>query len=265
MFRRYDVDLLDFLDKDIFQRTLRVKGRLSREDAIKRLTHAGVNPSDIVGMYREGENSPWSVVLKTRDHAEKVNADGIKYIANFTIDLRIHWLPLYIKDEIIVQVLSPFGKVLDITRQQTILDKDTVTYNGTRLVKFQTTEFECKDIPHIISLGTCGMLITMKGRPPVCLKCRQLGHLRKDCPEKTTTYASVAKKPQPPKPTVVVPDTPNTSTPDPTPGPSATPTKETPQPEEPPPPTADEAPVSPSEEIEVGTCEEDEDDDDPKL
>ncbi|KAL3877993.1 hypothetical protein ACJMK2_035634 [Sinanodonta woodiana] len=80
MFRRYDVDLLDFLDKDIFQRTLRVEGRLSREDAIKRLTHAGVNPSDIVGMYKEGENSPWSVVLKTRDHAEKVNADGIKLL-----------------------------------------------------------------------------------------------------------------------------------------------------------------------------------------
>ncbi|KAL3870756.1 hypothetical protein ACJMK2_038800 [Sinanodonta woodiana] len=57
----------------------------------------------------------------------------------------------------------------------------------------------------------------MKGRPPICLKCRQSGHLRKDCPEKTTTYASVTNsrrvqhQPQttvPPTPASPVPQVP---------------------------------------------------------
>ncbi|KAL3870748.1 hypothetical protein ACJMK2_038792 [Sinanodonta woodiana] len=108
------------------------------------------------------------------------------------LDLRVHWLPLYINDDIIKEGLSPFGHVIDVTRDTTILDKDTITLNGTRLVKLQTTEFDSRHIPHIVSLGQCGMLITMKGRSPICLKCRKSGHSRKDCPEKAASYASVA-------------------------------------------------------------------------
>ncbi|KAL3877960.1 hypothetical protein ACJMK2_035601 [Sinanodonta woodiana] len=114
------------------------------------------------------------------------------------IDPRIHWLPLYIHDDIIREVLGPFGKVLDITQDTTILDKDNVTLYGTRLLKLQTTEFDSKNIPHIISLGQCGMLNTIKGWAPICLKCRQSGHLRKDYPEKSTnTYASVTRTNKP--------------------------------------------------------------------
>ncbi|KAL3877995.1 hypothetical protein ACJMK2_035636 [Sinanodonta woodiana] len=57
MFRRFDVDLSAFVDEDIYRRTLRIEGRLPREEALKRLTNAGILPSDIVGIYREGENS----------------------------------------------------------------------------------------------------------------------------------------------------------------------------------------------------------------
>ncbi|KAL3871985.1 hypothetical protein ACJMK2_039956, partial [Sinanodonta woodiana] len=57
MFRRFDIDLSPFVDNDIYLWTLRVKGRFSREEALKRLNNAGVAPSDIMGMYREGENS----------------------------------------------------------------------------------------------------------------------------------------------------------------------------------------------------------------
>ncbi|KAL3870751.1 hypothetical protein ACJMK2_038795 [Sinanodonta woodiana] len=167
---------------------------------MKQLTKAGVSISDVDGMYREGENSPWSAVLRTRELAKNITLDGIKYLANFTIDLRVHWLPLYVNDDIIREVLAPFGTVLDITRDKTLLDKDTATLNGTRLVKLNTTEFDSRHIPHIVSLGLCGMLITMKGRPPICLKCRQAGHLRKDCPEKSPSHASVATSRKAPAP-----------------------------------------------------------------
>ncbi|KAL3877972.1 hypothetical protein ACJMK2_035616 [Sinanodonta woodiana] len=190
MFRRFDIDLAPFLNNDIYDRTLRVEGRISRDEALRRLNHAGVMLTDIVGMYREGENSPWNVVLDTKEKASTINSEGIKYLAKMVIDLRVHWLPLYISDTLIEEVLRPFGKVLDISKDKTLLDKDTMMFNGTRNVKLQTTEFDSRHIPHIVSLGQCGMLITMKGRPPICLKCRQSGHLRKDCPEKPS-YASI--------------------------------------------------------------------------
>ncbi|KAL3877954.1 hypothetical protein ACJMK2_035595 [Sinanodonta woodiana] len=209
MFRRFDIDLAPFLN-DIYDRTLHVEGRISRDEALRRLNHAGVLLSDIVGMYREGENSPWNVVLETKEKASNINSEGIKYLAKMVIDLHVHWLPLYISDMLIEEVLRPFGKVLDISKDKTLLDKDTMTLNGTRNVKLQTTEFDSRHIPHIVSLGQCGMLITMKGRPPICLKCRQSGHLRKDCPEKTS-YASVTtsrKSPQLSTPIPPVPATP---------------------------------------------------------
>ncbi|KAL3877994.1 hypothetical protein ACJMK2_035635 [Sinanodonta woodiana] len=192
MFRKFDVNLSPYVDCDIYHKTLRVEGRISREEALRRLNHAGIATKDIEGMYREGENSPWNAVLFTKEQAYGVQAEGIKYLAKMVVDLRVHWLPLYISDDIIKEVLSPFVKVLDITRDKTVLDKDVVTFNGTRLVKLQTTEFDSRNIPHIVSLGQCRMLITMKDRAPICLKCRQSGHLRKDCPEKTASYASVA-------------------------------------------------------------------------
>ena len=214
MFRKYEVNLSKFVDCDVYERTLRIEGRISRDEALRRLSVAGVQLKDIEGMYREGDNSPWNAVLNTKEMAEGVNVDGIKYLARMIVDLRVHWLPLYINDDIIKQVLGPFGKVLEITRDKTMIDKDSLTLNGTRLVKLKTTEFDSRHIPHIVSLGQCGMLITMKGRPPVCLKCRQEGHLRKDCPEKSATYASVTtRRNQPTQQSIPVPEVPATPVP----------------------------------------------------
>ncbi|KAL3860464.1 hypothetical protein ACJMK2_010587 [Sinanodonta woodiana] len=70
MFRRFDIDLSPFVDNDIYLMTLRVEGRFSREEALKRLNNAGVAPSDIMGMYREEENSPWSAVLHTKNRLQ---------------------------------------------------------------------------------------------------------------------------------------------------------------------------------------------------
>ncbi|KAL3877956.1 hypothetical protein ACJMK2_035597 [Sinanodonta woodiana] len=212
MFCRFDIDLAPFLNSDFYDRTLRVEGRISWDEVLSYLIHAGVLLTEIVGMYREGENSPWNVVLESKEKASNINSEGIKYLAKMVTDLRVHWLPLYISDTLIEEVLRPFGKVLDITKDKTLLDKDTMTFNGTHNVKLQTTEFDSRHIPHIVSLGQCGMLITMKGCPPICLKCRQSGHLRKDCPEKAS-YASVTTSRKSPQLTTVIPPVPATTAP----------------------------------------------------
>ncbi|KAL3890680.1 hypothetical protein ACJMK2_002961 [Sinanodonta woodiana] len=255
MYRRFDVNLSPFLDTDIYERTVRVEGRISREEALKRLHHVGITTRDIEGMYREGENSPWNAVLHSKDQASNITAEGIKYLAKMIIDRRVHWLPLYIHDDIIQEVLAPFGKVLEVTRDKTLLDKDTLTLNGTRIVKLETTEFDMKNIPHIVSLGQCGLLITMKGRPPICLRCRQSGHLRKDCPEKqNVSYAAVTRKQPPPVNPVPQTSTPSTL-PETTSAPAATTITES-TPVESPTPTVENTPTLTNEEVDIVASEE---------
>ena len=46
--------------------------------------------------------------------------------------------------------------------------------------------------------GQYSMLLTVPGRPPLCLKCQNVGHIRRDCPtntkkDVTKTYASVTR------------------------------------------------------------------------
>ncbi|KAL3877962.1 hypothetical protein ACJMK2_035603 [Sinanodonta woodiana] len=179
--------------------TVKVDGKLNREQALRRLHAAGVTKSDIQGLYREGENTPWNALLYHQAKPSTIHRDGLKYLARLRVELHIHWLPLYINDKLIADILLEYGEILVISRDKTILLESVNVENGTRVVTLETTDMECRRIPHIVSLGPCGFLITMKGRPPLCLKCRDSGHLRKDCPKREppqstsrgTSYASV--------------------------------------------------------------------------
>ena len=56
-------------------------------------------------------------------------------------------------------------------------------YSGVRIVKLELKESEKDRIPHIVKLGPKdAMLITCRGRLPICLKCHFLGHVRSECP-----------------------------------------------------------------------------------
>ena len=59
---------------------------------------------------------------------------------------------------------------------------NVVAMNGTREVTLRTTEVYKQKIPHLVTFHSGqSALITMPGRPPLCLKCRCVGHVRKDC------------------------------------------------------------------------------------
>ncbi|KAK3586217.1 hypothetical protein CHS0354_014994 [Potamilus streckersoni] len=56
MYRQLQVNLEKYIEPDIY-RTLRVDGKLQREEAMEKLEAAGISENDIKGMYREGENA----------------------------------------------------------------------------------------------------------------------------------------------------------------------------------------------------------------
>ena len=55
--------------------------------------------------------------------------------------------------------------------------------NGTREVLLRTDEIHKQRIPHLIKFNSGqSVLIIMAGRQPLCLKCHEVGHVRRDCP-----------------------------------------------------------------------------------
>ncbi|KAH3739190.1 hypothetical protein DPMN_045837 [Dreissena polymorpha] len=53
-------------------------------------------------------------------------------------------------------------------------------------VRLEMSQHEQENIPHLIKIE-CGSkaLVTMRGRPPLCLRCMRLGHMRGDCPARS--------------------------------------------------------------------------------
>ena len=74
-----------------------------------------------------------------------------------------------------------FGDVESVEREKTKFDIFEME-SGVRLVKMVLSADDIKCLPHILSFK-CGTraLVSVPGRPPVCLKCMTVGHVRRDC------------------------------------------------------------------------------------
>ena len=59
----------------------------------------------------------------------------------------------------------------------------------------EVIESQRLEVPHIINFNCeTQVLLTFPGRPSMCLRCHQLGHIRKDCPVGARRYAEAASK-----------------------------------------------------------------------
>ena len=106
--------------------------------------------------------------------------------------VRVHWLPCYIKDATILQLFPPGLKVLNISAERTMQGME----NGIRRVRVEGEDVS--SLPHRSHVMYQGQriscLITVTGRPPMCLRCNQVGHVRGNCGYKTANTQSYAAK-----------------------------------------------------------------------
>ena len=117
-------------------------------------------------------------------------------ISNQVAEFKIHWLPTYIKDSFIEDYFSRYGKVLNVTRENMVYSANDTKSSGIRRVMIETDEVQKRSLPYLVKFNggyTC--LLTMAGRPPFCLKCRAIGHVRRDCKGSTArrSYADAAR------------------------------------------------------------------------
>lgn len=97
-----------------------------------------------------------------------------------TVLLKVLWLPVWIKLPTVELFLEQFCQVLQCARETESIEGVTFS-NGNVKVSMEMSEDDIGAIPYRTMISGKQCLITVVGRAPVCLKCDQIGHIRKNC------------------------------------------------------------------------------------
>jgi hypothetical protein len=94
---------------------------------------------------------------------------------------RLHWLPA---SESIVEIFSEYGNILEMNNESDNYSVNNIKIrNGICTIMVEVTEIQRREFPHLIEFE-CGnsCLVTGGGRPSLCLQCKHIGHIKRNCP-----------------------------------------------------------------------------------
>ncbi|ESO99560.1 hypothetical protein LOTGIDRAFT_173702 [Lottia gigantea] len=191
----------DDIDRGIFNRMVKVSSKISMshsfvyaavKKAMPKVKIEAISRSQTPREYEVTVSSPEDAEI-LRD-SDPVNIDGVVVVFGNNnlrrVQFSIHWMPRYIKDSFLYNFFSQFGNIISIYERSS--EGENVK-NGIRVVDMSLSHNNFGEVPHMITYnkGTCRMLITARGRLPLCLRCRCIGHKGGECPNlnKPPTYA----------------------------------------------------------------------------
>lgn len=101
---------------------------------------------------------------------------------NQAVRLKVHWMLHNLPDEDVCEALAPFGTVKDITRERWRVQGLREKGSSTRLVNLVLRKgLTVEDVPHLLRVAGEQVLVVAPGRAPLCLRCRNTGHIRREC------------------------------------------------------------------------------------
>ena len=167
-------------------------GPSSYGDVLNILDHEGVKPDELLGLYKVSQSDiSYSVFLSNEAVLNRLVKRGVighnklKFnvvsMCEQIVTLRVHWLPLFYDNRLLKAIFCDYGEVLGV-RMCKSSHAQVVALNGLREVTLKTDEVLKQKIPHLVKFNSGqSILVTMMGRPPLCLKCHEVGHVRRDC------------------------------------------------------------------------------------
>ncbi|XP_060078986.1 uncharacterized protein LOC132558435 [Ylistrum balloti] len=201
----------DHIDLDVLRSTLRVhvsgprRNSVTRFEIVKALLDGGVPGKDMASVFRCEAPNTWFATLSNIDLVDRTVTAGPISCEQFVLHpepcdqrrltIRVQWLPSWIADNAIASYFEGYGKVINVHREETDISGVTLE-TGTRVITMVIREGDQDDIPHRIRIFGKTALIMVPGRPPICLRCQQVGHVQSKCPERPveTTKLSYAAK-----------------------------------------------------------------------
>ena len=192
-------------NSEIKKRTLKIflkKGVFYSEiDILKQLKNH-IQLSKVESIYTVGRNHEWFVTLFEKQEVDKITGRTIKIKGHDAVlesmdrdqaVIRVHWLPYWIPTDPVLKALSQYGKIIKHEHESIFSDDEDCKHIKSsirRIVMECTTENKNK-IPYLLHLEGQAVLLSMKGRPPMCLKCHEYGHIRSQC---TTPFCRKCKE-----------------------------------------------------------------------
>ncbi len=163
-------------------------GRVSASpmDLLELLCEKDIPATEVISLYKTSESAnSFSVTFRTSKTVSMVEKlmvlcnDRFRFhvsaLGRQVLSIRVHWLPDYVDNSLLTAVFSQYGTIIDIT-DTTVDYKQMTIGTGTRVVTIETDEVLKRHIPHLLHFE-CGqkVLLTMQGRPPLCLRCHEGG------------------------------------------------------------------------------------------
>ena len=90
----------------------------------------------------------------------------------------LHWLPYDVTDQSVEHFFREYGDVQEVSFA---VYKETGIITGVREVRLILSHQQYDRLPYTSAIGSFPILLTVSGRPPLCLRCNRHGHTRKEC------------------------------------------------------------------------------------
>jgi hypothetical protein len=196
----------DFVDHELESSTVRFtlfgKGAaaLKRHQFLStlegRLMDLGCESKEVLSMWK-GE-SPFDsfVSFKERmtrnlvkDKLSHFKIGSISVIAAEPYDVikevRVHWVPAFVKNDLFVRYFE--AREFVVLAHDVEMDPYDKIGNGVRTFRMKAQKCTWEDLPHVVDFYQYGFktLFKVPGREPLCLKCKEIGHQRADCPKES--------------------------------------------------------------------------------
>jgi hypothetical protein len=89
----------------------------------------------------------------------------------------LNWLPIWTTNNEVEQFFGRYGEVKQVSHA-----REGGIATGVREVTITMREGEQRSLPYIGRLHGERFLFVVPGRPPVCFRCEETGHIRQNCP-----------------------------------------------------------------------------------
>ncbi|XP_075741803.1 uncharacterized protein LOC142792856 [Rhipicephalus microplus] len=98
------------------------------------------------------------------------------------VKMKLHWLAFDVTKDAIRRAFYEYGDVKEVTDDRWRVEDFEGVESTTRVIRMQLRDGVSVDqLPHQVRIGSSTALVVVPGRPPLCLRCRSTGHMRRDC------------------------------------------------------------------------------------
>lgn len=164
----------------------------------------GFAGKSIQRLTRRNKATEWFLTLDSEELAEELHEEGFKDLSTklsvyFSLinkvrtSVRVHWLPEEFGCAFLTRFFADYGKVINVEEDVSKEEFDKGCFMGSYNVQLEMNYEDIASIPHLVNItgrsSSFPLLFTLPGRPPLCLKCLEVGHVRKECSGSTKMQA----------------------------------------------------------------------------